>query len=108
MENKTFAEIAGLVYKHNRTIVFGIEIRTNGKTIVRLNPNEFKISNIDENNIHVYVIQEDGSIAEEVETLGMTKDEKNKYLNKKAADDRRFKEDEDMDDENIIGNSQSA
>ena len=26
MENKTFAEISGLVYKHNKSIVFGIEI----------------------------------------------------------------------------------
>jgi hypothetical protein len=59
MEEKTFAEVAGLVYKHNKSIVFGIEIKTNGKTIIRLNPNEFKISNINDNEIHLYVIQED-------------------------------------------------
>ena len=66
MENKTFAEVARLVYKHNKTIVFGIEIKTNGKTIIRLNPNEFKISNIEDNFIHVYVISEDSSYADEV------------------------------------------
>jgi len=58
LENKTFAEVSGLIYKHNKSIVFGIEIRTNGKTIIRLNPSDFKISNIIENEIYVYVIQE--------------------------------------------------
>ena len=66
MEGKTFADVARLVYKHNRSIVFGIEIKTNGKTIIRLNPNEFKISNITENKIHVYVISEDSKFADEV------------------------------------------
>lgn len=56
LENKTFAEVSALVYKHNKSIVFGIEIKTNGKTIIRLNPSDFKISNIIENEIHVYVI----------------------------------------------------
>ena len=55
-ENKTFAEVSSLIYKHNKSIVFGIEIKTNGKTIVRLNPSDFKISNITDNEIHVYVI----------------------------------------------------
>jgi hypothetical protein len=64
LENKTFAEVSALAYKHNKSIVFGIEIKTNGKTIIRLNPSDFKISNIEENQIHVYVIQDGPKEAE--------------------------------------------
>jgi hypothetical protein len=49
MENRTFAEISGLVYMQNRSIVFAIEIKTNGKTIIRLNPSDFIVNNIDDN-----------------------------------------------------------
>ena len=49
MENKTFSEISGLVYKQNKTIVFAIEIKTNGKTIIRLNPSDFMVNNINDN-----------------------------------------------------------
>lgn len=56
MEKKTFAEIASIVYKHNHCIVFAIEIRTNGKTILRLNPSNFVVSNIEGNGIQVYTI----------------------------------------------------
>jgi hypothetical protein len=105
MENKTFAEVASIVYKHNKTIVFGIEIETNGKTIIRLNPNEFKISNIEDNQIHVYVISEDGSFADEVETLEMDKEEKVQYWNKRAQEEKKTMDEDgnnsDMDDRDI-------
>lgn len=81
MKNKTFAEIAGIVYKHNYCIVFAIEIMTNGKTIIRLNPSNFVVSNIVQNDIHVYVISQDKKQAEEIETLEMTKAERNDYFN---------------------------
>jgi hypothetical protein len=77
MKYKSFAEISGLVYRHNYCIVFALEIETNGKTIIRLNPSNFVVSNIDENNIYVYVISEDKKQAEEIETLGMSKAERN-------------------------------
>jgi hypothetical protein len=56
MKNKTFAEIASIIYKHNHCIVFAIEIRTNGKFIIRLNPSNFVVSNLEQNDIHVYTI----------------------------------------------------
>jgi hypothetical protein len=49
MKNKSFAEISGLVYRHNYCIVFALEIETNGKTIIRLNPSNFVVSNIEDN-----------------------------------------------------------
>ena len=49
MENRTFADISGLVYKQNRSIVFAIEIKTNGKTIIRLNPSDFIVNSINQN-----------------------------------------------------------
>jgi hypothetical protein len=75
MKDKTFAEIASIVYNHNHCIVFAIEIRTNGKTIIRLNPSNFVVSNITENDIRVYTISQDKKHAEDIETLEMTKEE---------------------------------
>jgi hypothetical protein len=49
VNNKTFAEIAGMVYKLEQSIMFAIELKTNGKTIIRLNPSDFIVNNIDEN-----------------------------------------------------------
>ena len=49
LENKTFGEIADLIYKATHQIVFAIEISTNGKTVIRLNPYEFNATNIKEN-----------------------------------------------------------
>ena len=56
MKNKTFSEIASIVYKYNHSIIFAIEIITNDKTIIRLNPSNFVVSNIEQNDIRVYVI----------------------------------------------------
>lgn len=81
LENKTFSEVAAIIYKHNRSIAFGIEVQTSGKSIVRLNPSDFKINNILENDIYVYVIQTSPKVAEEIETLEMTKEEINRYYN---------------------------
>lgn len=64
MEGRTFSQISGLVYKLNRGIVFAIEIKTNGKTIIRLNPSDFIANNIDENSIYVYTICPDKKTAE--------------------------------------------
>jgi len=94
MENRTFAEISGLVYEENRSIVFAIEIKTNGSTIIRLNPSDFIVNNIDENQIYVYTICEDKDAAQEIETIHMTKDEINKYFTAKAQADKIAKEEE--------------
>lgn len=80
MENKFFKDIAKIVYKKNKAIVFALELKCNGKTIIRLNPSDFKVNNIKENNVHVYSICEDKRVAENIETLFMNKEEKNKYL----------------------------
>ena len=92
VENKTFAEIAGLVYELDQSIVFAIEIKTNGKTIIRLNPSDFIVSSIEKNEIYVYTICEDKKTADEIEVLGMTKDERLRYYNLKAQADKLSKE----------------
>ena len=107
MENRTFSEISGLVYKKIKGIVFAIEIITNGKTIIRLNPSDFIVNNIHENQIHVYTICPGMKIAEEIETLDMNKEEIIKYLNLKAQNDKKKKEvdednESDMDDNDIF------
>lgn len=64
MENKYFKEIVKIVYDSLKAIVFALELTCNGKTIIRLNPCLFKVNNIKENQVQVYVICQDPSIAE--------------------------------------------
>jgi len=64
--------------------VFALEIRCNGRTIIRLNPSYFIANNIEENNICVYCLCPDPFTAERIETIKMNKEEKNKYLIMKA------------------------
>jgi len=86
---RTFADICGLVYKQqNNTIVFAIEIKTNGKTIIRLNPSNFVVNNIKDNEIYVYVICPGNYEAEQIETLNMSKEESNIYYNQKAMESK--------------------
>lgn len=92
MANHTFAEISGMVYECNRSIVFAIEIKTNGKTIIRLNPSDFIVNNIEENQIYVYTICEDKDAAQEIETLHMSKEEVNKYFSAKALAEKNAKQ----------------
>lgn len=107
MENRTFAEIAELVYKKNKSIVFAIEIKTNGKTIIRLNPSDFIVNNINQNKIYVYLICPDKKTADEIETLDMDKEEINRYLNAKmqaekiAKEARENEEDDDNDSDDF-------
>ena len=49
MKNKYFSDIVRAVYKKEKAIVFAIEVKCNGKTIIRLNPSDFIINNIEEN-----------------------------------------------------------
>jgi hypothetical protein len=80
MEDKYFKDISKIVYKKSTAIVFALELKCNGKTIIRLNPSDFKVNNIKENNVHVYSICPDKRDAETIETLFMSNDEKNRYL----------------------------
>lgn len=41
MEKKYFSDIARIVYKKTKGIVFAIEITCVGKTVIRLNPCDF-------------------------------------------------------------------
>ena len=84
MENKYFNDIARLVYKKTKAIVFAIEVKCNGKTIIRLNPSDFIVNNIEENQIYVYTICPDKRTAESIETIEMNKEERNRYFNIKA------------------------
>jgi len=111
MEGKTFQEIAKLIYKSTKAIVFALEVKNNERTITRLNPGEFVVNNIVANQIKVYVIIQDESRIEKVETMGMSKEQIKDYLNQKAQnekDKKNLREDsdsneEDEDEEGIDG-----
>jgi hypothetical protein len=79
MENKTFAEVARIIYKNLGAIAFAIDFNCNGKTIIRLNPSNFIINNIERNCINLYCICPDPSAAEGIELLDMTNEEINRY-----------------------------
>ena len=81
MENKYFRDIARTVFKKTKAIVFAIEVKCNGKTIIRLNPSDFIVNNIEANDICVYCICPDKKTAESIETIKMNKEEKERYDN---------------------------
>jgi len=99
MDNRTFADIVGFVYKKNSSIVFALEINTNGRTIIRLNPSEFIVNNIKKNQIHVYLICQDKNTADEIEILDMNKDEITEYYNEQALAGKKKREDDDDEEE---------
>lgn len=81
MERKYFRDVARIVYKKTMAIVFAIDLKNaNGKRVIRLNPNDFLINNIEENDIHVYVICPDKLSADSIKTLEMTREERTRYL----------------------------
>lgn len=71
MEKKYFSDIARTVYQATKAIVFALEVKCNGKTIIRLNPSDFIVNNIKENEIHVYTICPDKRTAVSIETIEM-------------------------------------
>jgi potassium large conductance calcium-activated channel subfamily M alpha member 1 len=103
MERKYFKDIARIIYRKTKTIVFAIQVKcNNGKTVIRLNPNDFLVNNIQENEIHVYAICPDKVVAESIETIEMTKEEKARYFvnkEKKSQEDKIFNE-ENIEDDN--------
>ena len=102
LEKRYFRDIVRIVYKKTKTIAFAIQIRTNhGKTVIRLNPCDFLVNNIQENDIHVYAICPDKAVAESIETIEMTKEEKSRYFvlkEKKSQEDKLLLDGEPEDD----------
>lgn len=85
LENKYFRDIVKIIYKQQRAIVFAIEVQCNQKTIIRLNPSDFIINNIEDNDIWVYCICPEQRQADAIEVLDLSKDDKIKYWNSKAT-----------------------
>lgn len=109
MERKYFRDVARIVYKKIMAIVFAIDLKNaNGKRVVRLNPNDFLINNIEENDIHVYVICPDKVTADSIKTLEMTREERTRYL---ILQEMKLKEDklavEEEDQQELVSESSS-
>ena len=115
LEGKYFKDIVKIIYLKSKAIVFGLELTCNNKTIIRLNPSNFRVSNIIDNDAHVYVICPDQLIAETIEVIDMTKSERNAYYSSKLKQkgketkvlsgyEQLLNEEEDEDD-NLTGNT---
>ena len=89
MEGKYFKDIVKIIYMKLKAIVFGLELTWNNKTIIRLNPSTFRVSNIIDNRAHVYIICPDQLIAETIEVIDMSKAEKNVYFNSKNKEEHK-------------------
>lgn len=64
-----------------------------------MNPSNFVVNNIFENEIYVYVICPGSWEAEQIETLNMTKEETNSYLAKRLKQRDSNKNKDDGEDE---------
>jgi len=74
MENRYFSDLVRLIYKKLKAIVFAIEVSCNQRTIIRMNPADFLVNNIEENKIYVYCVCPDPDTTEKIETLEMSKE----------------------------------
>lgn len=74
-KDKSFSEVAAIVYDEFQGILFGIELDVGGQTIIRLNPGPYIIPNTKESNVHVYIICEDKKVADQVATYDMSTEE---------------------------------
>ncbi len=102
MERKYFRDVARIVYKKFMAIVFAIDLmNSNGKRVIRLNPNDFLINNIEENDIHVYVICPDKISADAIKTIEMTREERTRYF---ILNEMKLKEDKLAQEEELLQN----
>ncbi len=106
LENKTFREMCEIVYNEVNGIVFALELEIGGRMVIRLNPSNFYINNILENNIHVYIICEDKMKADVVETLYMTSEEiaekQEQEKKRKARNERMLRQGNRLDNFKIF------
>ena len=106
MENRYFSEVVKIIYKRLRAIVFAIEVKCNQRTIIRLNPADFLVNNIEENKIYVYSICPDPGTTELIETLDMDKQEIARYWEQKVKEEA--KEDSESEEVQLVGEELQA
>ena len=99
MENRYFSDVVKLIYKRLNAIVFAIDVICNQKTIVRLNPADFLVNNIEENNIYVYCICPGPEFADQIETLDMSKANIIQYNLKKQRKEKEMEQGDDNERE---------
>jgi hypothetical protein len=63
-EGKSFCQVASTIYNEFQGILFGIELNVGDQTVIRLNPGNYQIPKTVENNVKVYIICEDKSVAD--------------------------------------------
>lgn len=74
----TFKTVARIAHQCFKAIVFALEIEPRNiegaKTVIRLNPSSFELTNWEHFNYYLYIICSDGSEAKQVATLEMQED----------------------------------
>lgn len=101
MENRYFSDVVKAIYKQLKAIVFAIDVVCNQKTIVRLNPADFLVNNIEENKIFVYCICPGPEYADKIETLDMTKKQTDEYFLKKQRKEMEGSDNDEETDDNF-------
>ena len=109
-KDRTFAQIAKLIYKIFDAIVFALEIEINGKTVIFLNPGGFYIQKFfeprDDVKFYIYVICSDKEVANRIEKANIKQEIKNYIIGeieqKENNDDDFNSYDESENNKNII------
>ena len=65
-ENKYFSEVAREIYQKVEAIVFALEVKCGSEPVIRLNPSDFVVNNIEQNQIYVYCIAPDPKAVEQI------------------------------------------
>lgn len=113
-EGKKFSEFADVIYKDLQAICFGLELKLEGQTLVLLNPGNYEIKDTFEYNIHVYVICEDKSVADEVSTYELNAEQiiqtnqRNAIIKEQEAKDFENPEDDRTEIKRFIDNPQDS
>ena len=94
--NLTFGRVAHIAHQCFRAIVFALEIEPrnidNAKTVIRLNPSSFELTNWEHFNYYLYVICSDGEEARRVATLQIAEDKYERLVGEPRQPPKRDRE----------------
>lgn len=96
-ERKKFSELAAFIYKEFKGILFGLEMKVDEYAMIILNPGDFEIPDIVQNDIYAYLICEDKKVADEIAYYEISQEEIGD-MNERRGNEEPDSDSEDEDD----------
>ena len=103
-ENQTFKDVARAIYIRFRAVAFALEMKVEGKVVIRLAPLRYLLQNIRRNKIHVYVICEEKKIADQIATMNMSNEDIVAAMALQKSEDLKLKKTQATDEEDDYWN----